>query len=513
MLLLIVLFGVVVVGNFEATSAQQFSLGCPAPKYFFDGSSSMIDGVPYLNDKMGSSVKGQINSANSNDAALATGGVGPDNKYVVFSGHGWVTFAPYTTSPAPTSFSVSMWVYLTSYSSLGTLLTHWGNGGHFQFVFDSSQPWGRLRADILTSNYLPITVTSNPSISLNTWTHVAFVYDTSSGTTAMKLYMGGVQVGIETRGFQVALAPGGTGFFSAGARMDSATSPGQTFPGYLYGSVDEILYYTDPLTQAQVASIAAKTIQNGRFPCPVPSPRPTASTCLGPTNFFDSRYNINGGIIEVLDAKNSGTLGKASSSGVVIGTGGVGGDGYYLDFNGNAYVVFSPTSSSIMNSQSFTVSLWVYLKMYTPWATFLKHWTDYATGQFHISLFESTQNVKAYVSQSNGQLVEVGGGTGIPLNVWTHIAFVADPATTTLRLLVNGAQVGSSSYSGSITTTSGIPFFSTGAKMSSQTMVSQDCCPGYLNGFIDEILLYNVALSNTRIQQIASKTVTDGIFC
>ena len=77
--------------------------------------------------------------------------------------------------------------------------------------------------------------------------------------------------------------------------------------------------------------------------------------------------------------------------------------------------------------------------------------------------------------------------SSLPLNTWTHIATTYDG--TTLRLSVNGVQVGQLAYSGAITT-------STGALKIGGNAVWGEC----FQGDIDEVRIYNRALTATEIQ-------------
>ena len=78
-------------------------------------------------------------------------------------------------------------------------------------------------------------------------------------------------------------------------------------------------------------------------------------------------------------------------------------------------------------------------------------------------------------------------GTTLPTNTWSHLAGTYDGAT--LRLYVNGVQVASAAYSGTIGTSSG-PLRIGGNSLWGE----------YFQGTIDEVRVYNRALTVSEIQ-------------
>ena len=75
----------------------------------------------------------------------------------------------------------------------------------------------------------------------------------------------------------------------------------------------------------------------------------------------------------------------------------------------------------------------------------------------------------------------------LPLNTWTHLAATYDGAT--LRFYVNGVQVSSLAQTGSIVTSS------------NPLQIGGDSIYGqYFEGTIDEVRVYNVALTAAQIQ-------------
>jgi hypothetical protein len=101
-----------------------------------------------------------------------------------------------------------------------------------------------------------------------------------------------------------------------------------------------------------------------------------------------------------------------------------------------------------------------------------------------------------YANEGGGRplgQVNVGGernGTGpsvLPLNAWTHLAATYDG--TTLRLYVNGALATSTSVGGAIPVSTGV------LRIGGNSIWSE-----WFKGLIDEVRVYNRALSQSEIQ-------------
>ena len=87
----------------------------------------------------------------------------------------------------------------------------------------------------------------------------------------------------------------------------------------------------------------------------------------------------------------------------------------------------------------------------------------------------------------NGTVAWVTGTTANPVNTWTHVALTYDGAT--MRLYVNGVQAASQAQTGAIETNS------------NPLRIGGNVPYGeYFQGRIDEVRVYNRALSQAEIQ-------------
>ena len=83
--------------------------------------------------------------------------------------------------------------------------------------------------------------------------------------------------------------------------------------------------------------------------------------------------------------------------------------------------------------------------------------------------------------------LDARGAAQLPLNTWTHLAATYDGAT--LRLFVNGTQVGSRALTGALLTSTGV------LRIGGNAIWGE-----FFQGRIDEIRIYNRALSPGEIQ-------------
>lgn len=176
----------------------------------------------------------------------------------------------------------------------------------------------------------------------------------------------------------------------------------------------------------------------------------------------------NIGVIRNATWSNSGRYGKS------------------LYFNGvNSWVTVEP-STSLNLTNAMTLEAWVY-----PSAA-QSGWTD-------IIMKEKPEGLVYYLTANSDTNVPVGGAfignteravsgkSSLPVNVWSHLATTYDGATQ--KFYLNGTLIASRAQSGVIQT-------STGA-----LRIGGDSIWGeYFKGIIDDVRIYNRALTNSEIQ-------------
>jgi Concanavalin A-like lectin/glucanases superfamily len=192
-------------------------------------------------------------------------------------------------------------------------------------------------------------------------------------------------------------------------------------------------------------------------------------------------YSFNEGTgTTVGDASGSGNNGTTSNT-TWSASGKYGGA---LSFNGTSARVNVPNSSSLQLTSSMTLEAWV-----DPSSTTSK-WRDViykGNDNYYLEGTSDSTGKPGGGGTFGGANANAYGASALTANTWSYLALTYDG--TTLRLYVNGTMVGSQAKTGAITTST------------NQLQIGGDSLYGqYFSGLIDEVRVYNVALSATAIQ-------------
>ncbi|HKW31115.1 MAG TPA: YDG domain-containing protein, partial [Verrucomicrobiae bacterium] len=204
-------------------------------------------------------------------------------------------------------------------------------------------------------------------------------------------------------------------------------------------------------------------------------------TAPAPVPGLVAAYPFNEGsgttAFDVSSNGNNGTI-----SGATWTTFGVYGDA--LVFNGANALVTIINSASLQLSSAMTLEAWVNPSIVS------NAWSDL--------IYKGNDNYYLEGTSGNGSVPAMGGTFGtsdtvlygiepLPVNLWTHLATTYDGATT--RLYVNGVQVASQAQTGALATSA------------NPLQIGGDSIYGqYFKGAIDEVRVYNRALSAAEIQ-------------
>ena len=166
--------------------------------------------------------------------------------------------------------------------------------------------------------------------------------------------------------------------------------------------------------------------------------------------------------------------------------------GSALSFNGSSARVNVADSASLHISSGMTLEAWVRPSAIGDWRTvILKERTGYYAGALYAST--DTNRPSAHVFTAGDH--EIRGPSQVPVGVWTHLA--ATYSGTTLALYVNGAQVASAPAAGALASHTG-PLRIGGNAIWGE----------YFNGLIDEVRVYNRALTASEVQADMDRSVT-----
>jgi subtilisin family serine protease len=186
----------------------------------------------------------------------------------------------------------------------------------------------------------------------------------------------------------------------------------------------------------------------------------------GGTTVVDSSGKGNAGTLQNAVRTSNGKYGSA------------------LSFNGSNARVNVPDASSLDLTSGMTLEAWVKPATLSGWRTAL---LKEQPGQLVYALYANTDTNRPSAHVFNGADLNTRGTAQLPLNTWTHLAATYDGSA--LRLYVNGTLASSRGVSGSMPN-------STGALRIGGNAVWGE----YFNGVIDEVRIYNRALTASQIQ-------------
>ncbi len=171
--------------------------------------------------------------------------------------------------------------------------------------------------------------------------------------------------------------------------------------------------------------------------------------------------------------------------------------GQTFDFDGVNQYVQAPESPSLDITDALTLEAWINVKSYTGLSQAIASKLGGRTAERSYTMFLGNTGEIYFSTISSG----TGGtwlvGPTIPLNTWVHVAGVKDSGSTSARLYVDGALAASGAVEHPIYN-SAAPFM-IGAYAAGFGGWPTE---GFFNGTIDEVSIYNRALTASEIQSI-----------
>jgi hypothetical protein len=339
-----------------------------------------------------------------------------------------------TTGP----FTIECWVRPRAYAD-GTIILNngfWngGSNGAWQLMFNAN---GTVLIQLSngTWNTYPTLLTSTIAVTLNVWTHIAVVRNSSN---VVQLYINGVGLAsppTSSASWSTAYGTSAYWFTSIGAANGDGT-----WGGLLNGQVTNVRIVngtavytgnftpqTTPLTLTQSAgttNIAAITSGTQLLTCQYNIPVDTSPYSWAVTN--------NGSVTTYLTDIFSGIV-----SGVNYAQ-----KNYSLSFDGSSqYVTSSATTISNFGSSNFTFECWIYCTNVSVNSVIYDGRATSGNGlNLYVTLREVT-NGKLSVC-TNGSILYTSTAT-LANNTWYHIAVVrSGTGTNQTAVYINGASDG-----------------------------------------------------------------------
>ena len=392
-----------------------------------------------------------------------------------------VTVADNASLDLTSGMTLSAWVYPTSQTANRTTVIMKERSGGLAWSLSASSNVKRPNTTTRIGNK-DVNVTGGSQLPINTWTHLAATFD---GRTQI-LYVNGVRV--------AARAPIGTLNVSANPlRIGGNTVLANQ---YFKGLIDEVRVYNRALTQKEIAAVSQEPVaQTTQTAQSTQTASGTADAAVGATPVSTSglvaAYGFDGtSATQALDAsgnKNHGTLSNATRTTQ-------GKFGRALSFNGKNSLVSVSDHPTLDLTKGMTLSAWVYPTSQTANRTtvIMKERSGGLAWSLNASSSVKRPNTTTRIGNKD---VSVTGGSQLPINTWTHLAATFDGRTQILY--VNGVRVAARAPIGTLNVSAN-PL-----RIGGNTVLANQ----YFKGLIDEVRVYNQALTQKEIAAVSREPV------
>lgn len=385
-----------------------------------------------------------------------------------------------STSLGPTDITVTAWFKLTSgiTSTYQTLIGYnwWGKWGRLRITGNNALDWWFYDSNTVQHRLLTV-----PPLSPDTWYQAAITFDKASQTA--KLYLDGIKVASKTGVTDIERGDWVHKVF-IGAVAENV------FKEYFNGVIDEVRIYDYAMSADEIRQERAK-----QFPCILDSDNDGYGTgasltgCISTslTDCNDNDAAVNPGAFEICDSVDNNCDGQTD------GTNALSFDGVddYVDVGND--MGLAPTS--------ITIEAWFKLDnmpaaVGNDMTIIGYHWWG-RWGRLGVNRWNNLQWLW-FGSQYSG------GDTSSPYfywlqypisstNTWYHAALTFDKATQTAKMYLNGVEVVSKTGVADIERGDWVYKVFIGA-------AKENVFKEYFDGVIDEVRIYDRALTATEIQ-------------
>ena len=359
-----------------------------------------------------------------------------------------------------TEGSVEAWVKINSYQDYAGIV-HKGNQNDFSDEAYTLQFWDNGRTILFGGNDDSgdsITIESSEELDLDQWYHIVGTWDESS----IKVYINGA-LDVE-ESFTIDAIKDTDGSLQIGAQLT------ENYAGYGYfgfdGIIDQVAIYNTALELNEIQEEYNRS-----------KPDDSISNQIGHWQFDEGTGSI---AFDSINGNNGAINGATWTTGK---------DESGLNFDGTQQdYVNIPYDNSIALNHNYSVAFWIYPTDETvQWRTFLTR-----SNQFTCS-YIGNDEIRVHV---NGY-ANIDSQTSAPRNSWTHVVFTfenSEAGDDKIIIYMNGesdGQVG--------------PTWGTPNTPTNSLILGGDASSSYFTGSLDEIIIYDKALSADEVSTLYSQ--------
>jgi subtilisin family serine protease len=405
---------------------------------YIEGSTQSVDPVAAYSFNAGSGST-LTDSAANHDGTIEGATWTASGKYgsaLDFDGNDRVTIPDAGDLDLTDSFTLEAWVSPDTYAAGRPVISKGELSGPVGYML-TGEVNGKPQG--LIANTTTKSVTGPTALSKGTWSHVAV---TSDGTT-LRLYVGG-----QLKATAPSVVLKGTG-----GVLEIGHS---VFSGYFDGRIDEVRIYDETLSQGQIEADRDTPVE------------PIAA------------YSFNEGSGSTLNdsvANHDGTVSGATWTAE-------GRYGQALDFDGTNDVVTIADANDLDLTGSFTIEAWVRPDVLSGWRPVV-HKGETGPSGYVLSANSDLSKPQGTVANA-GTVKSVSGPSALHSGIWTHLALSSNG--TTLSLYVGGELVETA------------PAVAAKATAGVLKLGYSGFYGAYFDGLIDEVRIYDTALSQSQIE-------------
>lgn len=300
------------------------------------------------------------------------------------------------------------------------------------------------------------------------WEHVVATFDRDG---YVRLYVNGAESFSKDISSQSSCNVSNSFLFTVGARNDGGYQD-----GFYNGIIDEVRIYNRALETSEIQALYRSGLA-----------KINASQNQKLTDGLVGLWSFNGPDIDGNEAYDrSGQNNHGTINGAVRTIGKL---GQALDFDGSNDIVTVIDDPSLSPAGAITISAWIYPHSISTvnWQMVVGRWAD-SDNSYYLGIANDERlHLSLYTPEWD---TATGNTTIVPYN-WYHIVGTYDGANMVLYL--NGANNGGKAQSGNINDSENNLTIGASTKSTSET---------YFDGIIDEVRIYNRALTAQEIQRL-----------